>query len=218
MTSLFHNIHTGTNVKSKKRTKFSVTRGRALTICTEISVENFRQMVLAFFWHRKQERDLFVPFTKYQLSFRFLWTWSLALVIQTNGTENFGRFGKNRKKVKPRKVLLSFWKISTGMKRSIWILHGISGFSIQMVSARNLMVWPFKWNLFSSTFNSLPADVLWGTFVTHLFLPRGGEISHATIYLVCNSKFCVGKWNPMVLLFKWNLLSNTFTWYYLFSM
>ena len=29
----------------------------ALTICTEISVKNFRQMVLVFFWHRKQERD-----------------------------------------------------------------------------------------------------------------------------------------------------------------
>ena len=28
-----------------------------LTICTEISVKNFRQMVLVFFWHRKQERD-----------------------------------------------------------------------------------------------------------------------------------------------------------------
>ena len=29
----------------------------ALTICTEISVKNFRQMVLVFFWHREQERD-----------------------------------------------------------------------------------------------------------------------------------------------------------------
>ena len=37
----------------------------ALTICTKISVENFRQMVLVCFWHRKQERDWVVPFTKY---------------------------------------------------------------------------------------------------------------------------------------------------------
>ena len=50
-------------------------------------VENFRQMALIFFLHRKQERDWVVPLTKYRLIFRFLWTRSLALVIQTNGTE-----------------------------------------------------------------------------------------------------------------------------------
>ena len=38
--------------------------------------------------------------------FRFLSTWSLALVIQATITENFGRFGKNGKKVILRKVLL----------------------------------------------------------------------------------------------------------------
>ena len=43
----------------------------------------------------------------------------MALVIQTNGTENFGRFGKNGKKVIPRKILLFLRKISTGMNRSI---------------------------------------------------------------------------------------------------
>ena len=59
----------------------------------------------------------------------------MALVIQTNGTENFGRFGKNGKKVIPRKILLFLRKISTGMNRSIWILPGISEFSIQMTSA-----------------------------------------------------------------------------------
>ena len=31
-------------------------RTGALTICTEISVKNFRQMVLLFFLYRKQER------------------------------------------------------------------------------------------------------------------------------------------------------------------
>ena len=36
----------------------------ALTICTEISVKNFRQMVLVFFPQRKQGRDWVVPFTK----------------------------------------------------------------------------------------------------------------------------------------------------------
>ena len=29
----------------------------ALPICTDISVKNFRHMVLVFFWHRKQKRD-----------------------------------------------------------------------------------------------------------------------------------------------------------------
>ena len=59
----------------------------------------------------------------------------MALVIQANGTENFGRYGKNGKKVIPRKILLFLRKISTGMNRSIWILPGISEFSIQMTSA-----------------------------------------------------------------------------------
>ena len=40
-------------------------------------------------------------------------------VIQTNGTQNVGRFHKNGKKVIPRKVLLFFQKISTGMNSSI---------------------------------------------------------------------------------------------------
>ena len=66
---------------------------------------------------------------------RFLSTWSLALVIQTNGTKNFGRFSKNGKKVISRKVLPFFRKISPGMNNSIWILPAISGSSIQMVSA-----------------------------------------------------------------------------------
>ena len=59
-----------------------------------------------FFGHRKQERDWVVPFTKYRYIFCFHSTWSLAPVIQTNGTENFARFAKNGKKVIPRKVLL----------------------------------------------------------------------------------------------------------------
>ena len=105
----------------------------------EILVKNFRQMVLVFFWYEKQERDWVVPFTKYWLIFRFLSTWSLPLVIQTTGTENFGRFGKNRKKVIPQKVLLIFHKISTRMNSSIRILPGIPRFSIPMVSAQTLL-------------------------------------------------------------------------------
>ena len=33
-------------------------------------------------------------------------------------------------------------------------------------------------------------------------------LSHGTIYLVCSSNFRVCGWNPMVLPFKWNLLSS----------
>ena len=50
---------------------------------------------------------------------KFSLSLDLKLVIQTNGTENLCRFGKSGKKVIPRKVLLSFRKISTGMNRSI---------------------------------------------------------------------------------------------------
>ena len=42
-------------------------------------------------------------------------------------------------------------------------------------------------------------------------------LSHGTIYLVCSSNFLVCGWNPLVLPFKWNPFSSTFTWYSLFS-
>ena len=60
---------------------------------------------------------------------------SVTLVNQTNCTENLSRFSKNGKKVIARKIFLSFRKISTGINCSIWILPGITGISIQMVSA-----------------------------------------------------------------------------------
>ena len=97
----------------KARWQVAWQKAGALTICTEIAGKNFHQMVLVFFWHRKQDRDWVVPFTNYRYIFHFLSTWSLALVMQTTGTENFGRFGKNGKKVIPRKVLPFFRKIST---------------------------------------------------------------------------------------------------------
>ena len=42
-------------------------------------------------------------------------------------------------------------------------------------------------------------------------------LSHGTIYLVCSSHFWVCGWNPMVLPFKWNLFSSTFTLHHLLS-
>ena len=88
-----------------------------------------------FFWHRTRNGIELYHLQNTGKFFRFLSTWSLALVIQTNGTKNFGRFSKNGKKVISRKVLPFFRKISPGMNNSIWILPAISGFSIQMVSA-----------------------------------------------------------------------------------
>ena len=68
-----------------------------------------------------------------------------SLVIQTNGTENFGRFGKNGKKGNTTKHITFSRKMFSGMNRFILILHGISEFSIQdkqedkqMVSAHNV--------------------------------------------------------------------------------
>ena len=54
----------------------------------------------------------------------------------------------------------------------------------------NLVMLPFKWNLFSST-------------VTWCFL---------ILYVVLTFK---SGWNPILLPFKWNLVSSTFTWHYL---
>ena len=56
-------------------------------------------------------------------------------MVQTNGTGISRNSVKSEKKGIPRKVLPIFRKQSTGMKRSIWILPGITENSIQMVSA-----------------------------------------------------------------------------------
>ena len=104
------------------------------TICTEISVKNFHQTVGIFFGTENRNGIELYHLQNTGKMFHFFLTWSLALVIQTNGTENFGRFGKNGRKLIPRKVLLFFRKISTRMNRSIWILPEMSGFSTQMLS------------------------------------------------------------------------------------
>ena len=41
------------------------------------------------------------------------------------------------------------------------------------------------------------------------------QMKPGAIYFVCTSNFWVCGWNPMVLPFKWNLFSSTFTWCYL---
>ena len=58
-----------------------------------------------FFWHRTRNGIELYHLQNTGKFFRFLSTWSLALVIQTNGTKNFGRFSKNGKKVISWKVL-----------------------------------------------------------------------------------------------------------------
>ena len=76
---------------------------------------------------------------KYQQIFRFLLSGILVPVIQSNGTENFDRSAKSGKKVILRKVSPFFHRDAS---RSIWSLPGITGFSVQMVSA--LLVLPHK--------------------------------------------------------------------------
>ena len=76
---------------------------------------------------------------KYQQIFRFLLSGILVPVIQSNGTENFDRSAKSGKKVILRKVSPFFHRDAS---RSIWSLPGITGFSVQKVSA--LLVLPHK--------------------------------------------------------------------------
>ena len=57
---------------------------------------------------------------------------SLALVNQTNGTKNFGRFGKKGKKVTPRKVLLFSGKFPPGWTVPFEFSSELPGF-------------PYKW-------------------------------------------------------------------------
>ena len=58
-------------------------------------------------------------------------------------------------------------------------------------------------------------EILW---CYHSNETSSAVLSHGTIYLVRSSNFWVCGRNPMVLPFKWNLFSSTFTWCYLFSM
>ena len=70
--------------------------GWALTICTEIPVKDFRQVVLVFFLASKTGTGLSCTIYKIQVNFPL----SLDMKPGTsnpdkkNGTENFGRFGK----------------------------------------------------------------------------------------------------------------------------
>ena len=104
-------------------------------------------------WKRSWKEALVrvVPFAKHHGPprkrspfFTFRLKGSVALVNQTNCSKNFSRFSKNGKKVIARKVFLSFRKISTGMNCSISILPGITGISIQMVSAPYNLAVNFK--------------------------------------------------------------------------
>ena len=67
------------------------------------------------FWQRKQQRDWelyhFQNIGKFSLSLNLK---PGTQATQTNGTENFGLFGKNGKKVIPRKVLLFSGKFPPG--------------------------------------------------------------------------------------------------------
>ena len=91
----------------------------AFTICTEISVKSFRQMLLVFFLVPKTGTGLSCTIYNIPGNFSLSLDMKPGTIIQTNGTENFGRFGKNGKKVIPRKVFTFFRKISTGMNCSI---------------------------------------------------------------------------------------------------
>ena len=59
-----------------------------------------------FFLAPKTGTGLSCTIYKIPVNFSLFSTWNLALVIQTNGTGNFGPFGKNGKKLIPRKALL----------------------------------------------------------------------------------------------------------------
>ena len=63
-------------------------------------------MVLVFFLAPKTGTGLSCTIYKIPVNFSLSLDLKPALVIQTNGTKNFRLFGKNRKKVRPRKVLL----------------------------------------------------------------------------------------------------------------
>ena len=132
-----------------------------LTICKDISVKKFWQMVLVLKRLRKEKCVGVVPFAKHQKTCekemcqsyticktpdnvwplvktnhppaqKEAWHWSNQTIMVTKTTVVSVKSGK---KGIPRKVLLFLPENFHRDERFIWILHGITGFSIQMVSA-----------------------------------------------------------------------------------
>ena len=86
----------------------AIMKFKALTICTEISVEDFRQMVLVFFF-LAPKRGTGLRCTIYKIPVKF--SVSLDMKPGTSNPKKWYRkfrFGKNGKKVIPRKVLTFF--------------------------------------------------------------------------------------------------------------
>ena len=71
-------------------------------------------MVLVFFWAPKTGTGLSCTINKIPVNFSTSLDMKPCTGNQTNGTENFGRFGKNGKKVIPRKALLFSGKFPPG--------------------------------------------------------------------------------------------------------
>ena len=117
---------------------------------------------------------------------------------------------------------LLYWFLPFYISRPVYgqiIFH-----SIFKICGRIRMVWSLKWNLFStSTWYYLFSTLFWRlslwmkSYCYQSNETSSAVLSHGTIYLVCSSNFWVCGWNPMVLPFKWNLFSSTFTWYYLYT-
>ena len=69
-------------------------------------------------------------------------------------------------------------------------------------------------SLFTRTFKAVNEI----SFFYHSNETSSAVLLHGTIYLACSCYFWVFGPKPMVLPFKWNLFSSTFTWYHLFRM
>ena len=105
--SFFNNLKLQSTVFCSFRKLNLDTKSGALTICTEISVKNFRQISLVFFCGTENRNGIelyHLQNTAKFFAFSRLgaWHWQSKL----NGTGDFGPFGKNGKKVIPRKALL----------------------------------------------------------------------------------------------------------------
>ena len=77
-------------------------------------MKNFRQMVLVFILAPKTGTGLSCTIYKIPVNFSLFLDMKPGTSNPANGTENFGRFGKNGKKVIRQKVLLFFGKFPPG--------------------------------------------------------------------------------------------------------
>ena len=90
----------------------------------------------------------------------------------------------------------------------------ISAFYFYFVSKPPVSLYPYRFKEICFHLTLPLADRMMKSYGVTILMKRLQQYFQMvnTINIACGSNFRVCGWNPMVLLFEWNLFSSTFTW------